>query len=136
MCAASLFRLSLWGLRFRAAAAAQVLLAVARAQYPCVAFGGRPVVHVVQPLRKHVSLLRGLAAPLPRLRDGVDPVVRPSDGSRHACDGVSVSSQGQAEGHCPLQATVLLREALAGLHTVKRTEDGRGDRVECSDAIS
>lgn len=107
--------------------ATRVCLAVARAQYPSVAFGGRPVVHAVQSLCQHVGLLGALAAPLPSLRDGLRPVVRPGDGARHARDGVRVAPQGQAVGQCPLQATVLLGEALARLQAVQHAEDGRGD---------
>lgn len=60
----------------------------------------------------------------------------PSDGPCHAGYGVRVPPQGQAVGYCPLQAAVVLREALEGLQAVQDAEDGGGDRVECCNAIT
>lgn len=94
------------------------------------------MVQRVESLRGHIRVLRPLTAPYPRLRSGLDAVVGPSDGPCHAGYGVRVPPQGQAVRYCPLQAAVVLWEALEGLQAVQDAEDGGGDRVECCNAIT
>ncbi|TNN78845.1 b(0,+)-type amino acid transporter 1 [Liparis tanakae] len=96
----------------------------------------RPAVQHLEAARVHVCVLRPLAAPNPRLRNGLDAVVGPGDGPRHAGDGVGVPSQGQAVRYRPLQAAVVCREAFSGLQAVEDAEDGCGDRVERRNAVT
>lgn len=96
---------------------------------------GPPVQHV-EPLCVGVGVLRPLAAPNPRLRNGLDAVVGPGDGPRHAGYGVRVASQRQAVRYCPLQAAVVRREAFSRLQAVENAEDGGGDRVERGNAVT
>lgn len=94
------------------------------------------MVQHVKSLCSRVRVLRSLAAPYPGLRCSLDAVVGPGDRPRHASDGVRVPAQGQAVRYCPLQAAVVLREALQGLQAVHDAEDGSGDRVESCNAIT
>lgn len=94
------------------------------------------MVQHVKSLCSHDCVLCSLAAPYPRLRGSFDAVVSPSDCPGHASYGVCVPTKGQAVCYCPLQATVVLRQALEGLQAVQDAEDGSGDRVKCCNAIA
>lgn len=94
------------------------------------------MVQHVKSLCSHVRVLCSLTAPYPRLRCSLDAVVGASDGPCHASYGVCVPTKGQAVRYCPLQAAVVLREALVGLQAVQDAEDGSWDRVECCNAIT
>lgn len=94
------------------------------------------VIQRVESLCSYIRVLCPLTAPYPWLRSSLDAIVGPSDGPCHAGYGVRVAPQGQAVRYCPLQAAVVLREALEGLQAVQDAEDGGGDRVECCNAIT
>lgn len=92
-------------------------------------------VEFVETLSQMLSFLCTLAALQPALGNGTDAIVSACDGTCHACNGVCVASQCQAVSYCPLQATIMLRQALSRLQTVQHTEDGCGHRLEGCDAV-
>lgn len=106
-----------------------VQLIVLVACCPPVLFELWKAVKIIQTVRQIIGLRHSFAALLPALGNGVNAIMCPCNCPCHASNGVSVTTQSQAVGYCPLQSSELLWQPFPGLQTMQHAEDSGGHRL-------